>query len=66
MRQVTQSEFYAHIGPLDVEVQIRGRYTDPDYGTDFVLKSYPYTLVGRTVPTGPNENYKPIRNYFLP
>lgn len=63
MRQVTKDEFFAAIGPRDVEVAVRGRYRDDDYGADFKLKNG--TLVGRTVATGDHPHYKPNSSYFL-
>lgn len=65
MQQVTQAEFYAAIGPLDVEVSVRGQYENPDYGSDFRLKGS-RRLMGRTVCVGPHPRYKPDTTYWLP
>jgi hypothetical protein len=61
---VTKAAFYEAMGPLDVEVSVRGRYTDPDYGTDFVLKRG-RVLVGRTLAKGEHAHHKPDTDYFL-
>lgn len=65
MRQVSHEEFYAAIGPLDVEVRVHGCYHDADYGCLFVLKQS-HAVVGRTIMTGDSVHYKPDTNYFLP
>lgn len=54
MREVSQAEFYAAVGPLDVDVVTRGKYQDDDYGSDFRLKTWDRRLVGRIV-NGPVE-----------
>ena len=64
MRPVAKDEFYAAVGQLDVEVSLRGRSTDDDYGTDFHLKSS-RALVGRTRRVGDTPHYKPDTEYFI-
>lgn len=66
MRQVTREEFYAVIGPLNVETTTRSNYNDDDYGTDFNLKDRNRTLVGKTVKGPVGQPWKPETSYFLP
>jgi hypothetical protein len=64
MRKVSQDEFFAAIGKLDVEVSVRGRYHDENYGSDFRLKSN-RALIGQTRNVGETPHYKPNTEYFL-
>ena len=63
LKQVTKSEFYAAVGSLDIQVEVRGQYHDDDYGTNFKLKNG--RVVGKTVAIGQSPNYKPDNNYYL-
>lgn len=63
-RKVTQAEFYAAMGGLDVRVRVRGSYTDADYGTDYVRQSNGQ-IVGQTVAVGPHPHYKPDCEFYL-
>lgn len=65
MREVNARDFYAAVGSLDVDVGVRGRYTDPDYGIDFRLKGSGRVLIGRIVKHGPTPQDKPHSRYFL-
>jgi len=63
MRQVSKEGFYEVIGKLNCHPSVRGRYDDPNYGSDF--KTPDGKLVGRTVAKGKIPQYKPEHD-FLP
>ena len=60
MTEVDKPTFYAHIGPLDVIVSVRGRWP---YTNVFVMRSG--EPVGQVVETLTEQSAIPVRRYFL-
>lgn len=63
--RVSMREFYEAVGQSSASPSVRGRYSDDDYGTDFV-EPFPPRVIGRTLRFGESSDYKPDTEYYLP
>ena len=63
MRQVTREEFYDIMRPLTVQISVRGRYGERDYGTNFTLMDG--TIVGKTIAQRYAGVYNNLNFYFV-
>lgn len=64
-RAVTSEVFYAAMRLTDVHPRVRGRYSDANYGSDWINQKTG-AVVGKLLQVGPHPATKPNALYFLP